>query len=68
MDDSETLQLAQEFELVGVAEPGAELKGMNWIHVQSNFIGKIFVCVKGVRAQRQGRRRNNRGSLAHGRH
>ena len=41
MDDGESLQLAQEFELVGVAKPGAELEGMNWIHVQSNFIGKI---------------------------
>lgn len=33
MDDGETLQLAQQFELVGVVKSAAELEGMNWVYV-----------------------------------
>ena len=33
MDDGETLQLAQQFELVDVVKSAAELEGMNWVYV-----------------------------------
>jgi hypothetical protein len=53
MDDSETLQLAQQFELVDVAESGAELESVNWVFVQSKFIREIFIMCSGVRRQGQ---------------
>jgi len=44
MGDGERLQFAQQFELVDIVGSGAELKDMNWIHVQPNLIRENFVC------------------------